>query len=392
MEKDIKRIALLLEKYSNNVCSRQELDELFVYIKQSEDNEVLHAYLLKEWNKSAAGQAITEPDWDKMYASVISTKVVSLKSKTTKWRRIAAIAAVVLVITSACYLLLRPPVTLQTAYHNDVAPGSNKATLTLANGTQINLDATQTGEIAKQGNISIKKAANGQIVYDLSKVDAHNGNTAIAYNTITTPNGGQYQVILQDGSKVWLNASSSLKYPTVFDRHQRVVQLTGEGYFEVMHNALKPFKVNTSHQVVEVLGTHFNINSYANEPAVKTTLLEGSVKVTTDIASGKLSRMLMPGQQAVANTGNIDVNPADVQEAVAWKNGYFVFKNEDMGSIMRKVERWYNVEVVFDGDLKDKRYEGSISRFKNVSELLRKFELTEDIHFKIEGRRITVMK
>ncbi|WP_432327294.1 FecR family protein [Mucilaginibacter sp. P25] len=202
-----------------------------------------------------------------------------------------------------------------------MAPGGNKAILTLGDGSTIVLNGAKIGKLARQDNILIKKAADGQISYRDVVVDFHPSKNII-YNTATTPQGGQYQFILADGTKVWLNASSSIKYPVVFNGNERRVELTGEAYFEVAHNAKKPFKVISNGQTVEVLGTHFNINAYNDEQAVKTTLLEGSVKVS----AGKVSNIIKPGQQARFDHGLIDVMNVDADEVVAWKNGFFFLK------------------------------------------------------------------
>jgi transmembrane sensor len=276
---------------------------------------------------------------------------------------------------------------------NDIAPGSNKAVLTLANGKSIILTGAKNGILARQGNAFINKTADGDVSYKSSQSGPliSGSQSEIQYNTMTTPRGGQYHLTLADGTNVWLNSASSIRYPTAFNGNERRVEITGEAYFEVTHNAARPFRVTTKNQTVEDLGTHFNINSYPDEPAVKTTLLEGSVKVT----KGTESAFLKPGQQSINNlsTSKIRViNNANIEESVAWKNGYFLFDGENIESIMRKVSRWYDVEVVYQNGVPDVALGGSISRFKNVSQLLDVLERTGSVHFKLEGRRLTVMK
>lgn len=267
---------------------------------------------------------------------------------------------------------------------NDVKPGGNKAVLTLASGEQIILTSAKDGHLAVQGNSEISKTADGSIAYH------QNGgpSASSAYNMVNTPVGGQYHLILSDGTNVWLNAASSIKFPAVFTGTERKVELTGEAYFEVAHNAAKPFRVKSNHQVVEVLGTHFNLNSYPDDTGTITTLLEGSVKVTA--SSG--SKLIKPGQQSVLKGTHLNVAPADVEEAVAWKNGYFKF-NEDLETIMGKVARWYNMSVVYQSR-PDASYtfEGEISRQRNLSEILTMMEYTGKVHFTIEGRRIIVTR
>ncbi|MCZ4244175.1 FecR family protein [Pedobacter punctiformis] len=272
---------------------------------------------------------------------------------------------------------------------NVIYPGRNKAVLVLANGEKINLTDALNGKIATQPGVSITKNVNGQLVYNIEGGNQAK-NTVIQYNTIEAPAGGQWQVKLPDGSIVFLNALSSITYPTRFVGHERKVQLKGEAYFEIAHNKAMPFKVESFGQTVEVLGTHFNIMAYADEGVTKTTLIEGSVKLS-DLKS-KHSNVLKPGEQAVLNaSGNLSVIQVNTDKVVAWKNGKFAFDNESIEVIMRNLARWYNVEVVYKGDIKDLPFTISISRYDNISKILDKISFTQALHFKVEGRRITVM-
>jgi transmembrane sensor len=267
---------------------------------------------------------------------------------------------------------------------NIIIPGSNKATLTLSDGSVINLSDANAGLVSKQGNVSVGKTPDGKLVYQVKSAE----NQPLIYNTISTPRGGEYQIVLPDGTKVWLNAASSLRFPSVFSASERNVELTGEAYFEVAKFKNKPFKVNVNKMGIEVLGTHFNVNAYADESSIKTTLLEGSVK----LSSGNNQKLLIPGQQASLNSkSGFDIKAVNVEEAVAWKNGYFIFDNENIQDIMRKVARWYDVEVVYQGKIDEGSYGGTVSRFNSVAGVLRSLELTGTVHFKTEGRRITVM-
>jgi ferric-dicitrate binding protein FerR (iron transport regulator) len=238
--------------------------------------------------------------------------------------------------------------------------------------------------LSHSNGTNIVKAADGKIVY--------NNNTSetksVAWNTLSIPAGGYYNVILSDGTVVWLNAKSSLKYPTEFTGKERIVELNGEGYFEVAHRNNQPFKVITEHQTVEVLGTHFNINAYHDEQSTTTTLLEGSVKV---IASGT-QKILSPNQQAKLMSGSINITQYNAENAIDWVNNDFIFDNEDLSSIMRKISRWYNVEVSYPSHLANLEFTGSISRSKNITQVLKIMELTGMVNFKVEGRRITVMQ
>lgn len=303
-------------------------------------------------------------------------------------------AAAAFVIPMSLYIYQRnqvKPVSSQLT--SKITPGGNKAVLTLANGSKISLTDVKNGEVANQSGTVITKNRDSQLVYQSVSSTAKE----IAYNTIETPKGGQFQLILSDGTKVWLNAASSLRYPSTFGRGNRKVELVGEAYFEVAKNAAKPFLVSSNKQVVEVLGTHFNINAYTNEPVVSTTLLEGSVKVISPFTN--TYKIIKPGQQSLIHSDDINktgikVKNIDPDEAVAWKNGYFMFEKEGLASILRKVSRWYDVEIENpQGEKLDKLlFSGTLSKYSDVSKVLRKLELTESVHFKIVGRRIIVMQ
>lgn len=270
----------------------------------------------------------------------------------------------------------------------DLPPGSNQATLTLAGGRKIILTNKLQGQIAVQGNTKVQVSAGGAIAYNA----ANNTETTIAYNTLSTTRGQQspMPLILSDGTKVWLNAASSITFPTTFNDKNREVKITGEVYFEVIHNADRsPLRIVANGQVVEDIGTRFDINAYEDEPFIKTTLLEGSVK----LSARNLVRTLQPGQQAQVKDGMINVmSNANTEKAIAWKNGQFMFDNDNIQYIMRTISRWYNVDVVYSGAIPDYTFGGGVSRFSNVSEVLKMFQLTGNVHFKIDGRKITVTK
>jgi ferric-dicitrate binding protein FerR (iron transport regulator) len=274
--------------------------------------------------------------------------------------------------------------------HPAIKPGGNKAYLTMANGTIIQLTGAKNGELATQAGFRISKAKNGLITYQQLADNGNAQNITNAYNTITTPRGGQYQIILSDGTQVWLNSASSLRYPVSFTGNTRQVELTGEAYFEVAKNAHMPFHVQAGAATVQVLGTHFNINSYPDNAEVVTTLLEGSVRMQ----KGTATSMLIPGQQGITanNQNNIQVQKADITEVMGWKNGYFVFHDENITNIMKQVSRWYDIDVEYDGDVKDREFGGTVSRYKDVTELLNNMELTQAIHYKIIGRRVIIMR
>ena len=260
--------------------------------------------------------------------------------------------------------------------------------LTLANGQKIDLTTASAAQSISQHTSTIQQIAAGQVIYQPETPADHEkaGN-----NTITTPNGGQWQVVLSDGTKVWLNAASSISYPSTFaKRENRIVVLTGEAYFEVAKDASHPFIVISGNQRIEVLGTHFNISSYTDDPAISTTLLEGSVKVS--LSGQKHDVYLKPGEQALSSKQGIRIRQVDVTEALAWKEGYFRFDDEPITSIMSKLARWYDIEVHYQDTTNKEAFYGRVSRNKNLSQVLKALETTKTVQFKVEGRRVTVLK
>jgi transmembrane sensor len=268
-----------------------------------------------------------------------------------------------------------------------IHPGGNNAYLTLSNGSKIALNNKGNGKLTTEQGTSINKTQDGLLVYNAGSATDQPGNDI--YNMITTPMGGQYQVILADGTKVWLNANSSLKFPVSFNRKERMIEVSGEAYFEVAKDKMHPFVVKTDHAEVLVLGTHFNVSAYPDDLNTTTTLLEGSV----NLHSGTASALLKPGQQGtiIIDKTGIEINNTDLEAAVAWKNGLFVFRDENVISVMKKVARWYNVEVEYRGNVKNKAFGGTVSRFKNITEFLDIMKLAGGIRYKIEGRRVIVM-
>jgi transmembrane sensor len=316
-------------------------------------------------------------------------KVFSLFKK-----MIAAAAVLVVLASIAIYFTIRSTNELTAKVANpveEILPGTDKAILTLADGRKVMLDKnTSTLLLDSLAGIRIKKTAKGELVYEALDVKGIAASLN-AFNTIETPRGSQYKVILPDGSNVWLNASSSLKYPVIFSGNKRNVELAGEAYFEVAKNKEMPFVVHTQTQDVQVLGTHFNINAYPDETETKTTLLEGKVLVS----KGTESKMMRPGDQVVnANQSRaLELSIlTDATESIAWKNGLFLFNHNDLHTIMHQISRWYDVEVGYEGDFRKQYYSGTISKFGKVTDVLKTMELTGSVKFKIVGRRIIVMK
>ncbi|SDG50342.1 protein of unknown function [Pedobacter terrae] len=305
------------------------------------------------------------------------------------WPRILTVAASVVIVFLAIYFLNRNrgvDVKDTNAVVHDVAPGTVGATLTLANGKKIQLAGAASGKLAQEAGVTITKSSNGSLVYEIKDGTSPSGTK----NTLSTANGETYQVRLPDGSMVYLNAASSLTYATsLIENGRRVVTLHGEGYFEIHKDKKHPFIVKTEKQEVEVLGTHFNINSYSDEAAVSTTLLQGSVKVRT----GKKEQMLKPGEQSVNDGKTIKVNQIDVDSSIDWKNGDFNLDGVEFKIAMRKIARWYNVEVIYEDAISDNvRSGGWVSRKNSLSAVLKSIEASGQVHFIIKGKQIFITK
>ncbi len=377
MEKETAKI--LLEKYRNGTCTDEERAQVEAWYSQ--------------WNEGRPGlpEGRLELAMERISKQlpVPEPKVVALR-----WSRIA-VAASLFLICAAGFLFYQSRSNLnsngQGQYQdfnaqNDLMPGGNKATLTLTTGKSIQLSTLKSG-------IAINTA---KLTYNDGTAIKAPIATRSDLLTLYTPRGGTYKLTLSDGTLVILNAASSLKFPASFaSLKERSVQLTGEAYFIVKHNVKQPFKVQTASQVIEDIGTEFNVSAYTEEPEVKTTLLEGSVKVKAISRSVPGNDVvLLPGEQSTNNGHTaITVKQADTEEAIAWKRGEFMFTSQPLENIMNSISRWYDVEVIYENEqLRREIFGGTISRFGKVSKTLRMLELTGHVHFKIEGRRVTVMK
>lgn len=399
-----KRVNILLQQFADGKISRAAYGELIQHFKLAGNDDEIYKAMDEVWKNTDTDELNSKVDEVKFYRNLVSSKAFKKGESAYRlngWMRYAAAAAVLAILSFGIYFYRNQKTSTENNFaKHDILPGGNKATLTLADGRVIDLSKVNIGELADQSGISIQKAVNGQLIYSVkSKSNQHNLADKLTYNTIATPRAGQYQVNLPDGSKVWLNSESSIRFPVQFSKAERRVELKGEAYFEVakVYKNLKspgerlPFLVSSENQTVEVLGTHFNVNAYPDERATKTTLLEGAVKVFADKVQSV--SYLKPNQQAILIGRTIVVSAVDVEEAIAWKNGLFIFNNQNLGDIMKQAERWYNVEVVFsDEALKLEEFNGTTSRFKNISQLLEVLESTGSVHFKIEGRRIVAMK
>jgi hypothetical protein len=369
-------IEQLLEKYNQCIATKEEiaLVETWYTKYKSTVPDVPHQQL-EEDQQQSLNELVAE---------------ITAENKRGHWPTLAIAASILFFLSSGIFFLMlhkqQQPLVLNKAVKvkSDVAPGGNKAILTLANGSTIVLTGAKNGTLANQGNIAINKTADGLISYADTKENV--SLKSLVYNTASTPRGGQYQFVLSDGTKVWLNSASSIKYPVQFIGNERKVELTGEAYFEVAHDAKKPFRVESNGQTVEVLGTHFNVNAYGDEGEVKTTLLEGSVKVS----SQSVNSIIKPGEQAQFDNGKISVKNVDVDEVVAWKNGFFYFEDNNIQEVMRQLSRWYDVDIKYEGKLPVREFSGEISRNVNASQILDILSFKK-IHYKIEGKTIIVM-
>ncbi|ALL06207.1 hypothetical protein AQ505_12320 [Pedobacter sp. PACM 27299] len=371
MKKDIKKV---LDKVSSGNASPEEETMARLWLHQLHQND-----------EAALSEAELNEVSDEMWASLEKNRKQSSPRTGKLWPYISAAASLVLVAGMALYFYKyqsSAPVKAPQQYSNDVPAGSNKAYLTLTNGKKILLSTAANGMLAEEGGIKITKTADGQLVYTIAD---EGKKTTGKYNRIETPIGGQYELQLPDGTRVWLNAASSLKYPASFyGLSQRSVELIGEAYFEVAKDKTKPFVVKSKGQEVEVLGTHFDVNAYPDEQSIKTTLIEGSVKL-----NGQLT--LKPGEQSVLRDGKFNVKEVNAVDAADWKNGEFVFTNESLTSILKKAARWYGVDIVYTNDLIIvPTFSGSVSRSENISSVLNMLEETSNVRFSIAGKQIRV--
>jgi transmembrane sensor len=390
-------LAYLFDRYFRGVATPEEKKALMELMAQESHEEDVRRLMEETWKDFQPGgpvfeEAKSQSILQHALADAPEVRPRKAPSRIFPITRVAA-AAILLVVLGALYFRGRQTdsrgraavaVRVRPRITRDIPPGTDGAVLTLADGRRIVLDSVQNGELPVQGNTSILKQG-GRLAY----MEHGHAGEKILYNTMTIPRGKQYQLILPDGSHVWLNAASSIRYPAAFAGKERKVEMTGEAYFEVAKNAVKPFRVKIGEAEVEVLGTHFNIMAYDEEATVKTTLLEGAVKVTRAHASG----MLRPGQEAQLNKngeGITVIDDAPLSEAVAWKNGMFFFNQASLQTVMRQIARWYDVEIVYEGDIPPMEFGGKISRNSNVSEVLKILELSK-VHFRIEGKKIIVM-
>ena len=365
----------LLRKYAKGDCTEEE------------------RYLFEQWFNSLHREdrlQLTESELEGSEKEMLSVLLDKIQkpNRILLWPRIAAAIIIFLSVGGYFFMQYRTAPNDQVQANNKIVPGSNKAMLTLSNGKQISLSDAQNGTLSKEGDQLVKKADNGTVSYESN--GPSDKNHPLSYNSIATPRGGQWSVILPDGTKVMLDATSSIKYPVKFVGKERNVDITGQAYFEVAHNPKMPFRVRTKGQIIEVLGTHFNVNVYDDEPLSSVTLLKGGVK----ISRGMRTAILKPGQQAVITNGasSIIVKKVDAENFVAWKTGRFFFNKADIKTVMRQLSRWYDVNVSYRGTMPQQQFNGDIQRNLQATQILDILSNYYNIPFKIEGKKIIVGK
>jgi transmembrane sensor len=390
------RLDILIERFHSKTISNAEHEELLSLLADNQHARIARKFF-KEIidNQPQDAQYFSANKSAELLQSILKEKPVVRNINWFKWAGVAAAACLLIMLGVWMWQPAQTetqPIVQEKTTVPDLQPGNkNKAILILADNSTIELDSTGAGILSTQGNARITKSNDGQIIYENASA-----STETLYNILKIPNGGEYQLVLSDGSRVWLNSASTLKYPVNFSGNTRDVELSGEAYFEIAKNKAKPFKVHFNHSEVEVLGTHFNVNAYDNESMQAVTLLEGSVKVS----KAANARLIKPGQQAtIGQTNLIDVQSVNSEDVIAWKNGYFMFADEDIKSIMRKLARWYDFTPEYQGHVEGERFAAMISRYRNISEVLKMFESTGTIKFKIipgdasgKGKKIIVIK
>lgn len=391
------RIILLYQKIKRKTASEEEQREFDQLLQDEQAGEALKRYWDQQWPEVLAEDksALQIRNEQEILHNILAQRVLpdskASHKKSTTYKYLAAAASILLIVATGLFFFLQrntlPQHQADTAY--TIVPGKNSATLTLANGKKIFLSDAANGELAKEAGVKISKSAGGQIIYEI--IGGAAGNTD-QWNALSTSNGETYRIRLPDQSEVWLNSASTLKYPVSFaNRANRKVELIGEAYFEIAKDMKHPFIVESKAQQIAVLGTHFNVNAYDNEDHTKTTLIEGSVKVQS-LSSTKTPAqvILKPGQQAILTNQVFSVQQADIEEAIAWKMGFFKFRDENIQSIMRKVARWYNVEVVYKGEIPQSGLEGTVSRYQDITRLLDMLQSTGLVKFKVSQNKIIV--
>lgn len=395
------RLDFLFQRFLRREATAAEKEELMDLVADDHNEQQVNALLEDSWNThDFSGSPLTSEETEQLLKDINAAKEQPIRIAAIKnWYRYTVAASIIIFLTAGGYFLIHKKNEDRASKQPiaKVEKGLNKAILTLANGKKIDLSDAKSGNLVKEAGLKIYKDKQGRLTYVAQGAADHDASQPVSYNTTETPRGGQWHLILADGTNVWLNAASSIHYPTRFTGGERDVELTGEAYFEVAKNAAMPFVVKKKESDVEVqvLGTHFNFNAYDDEGKTKVTLVEGSVKVQSAIGNRE-SAILKPGEQAiVSNQANgsftIDVDKeADVEEALAWKNGMFRFNNTNIAAIMKQVTRWYDVDILYEGDVMNEFFSGTIPRNTKASGLFSVLELTQTVQFTINNKKVIV--
>ncbi len=396
------RLSYLFQRYYNAEATGREIEELMELVRKSKDDERLSALTKEVWdNLQESDQVFSEEVKDRILNSIVPfsrdeeltgedyTGIVRYDSqKTIWWRKYSVAAAVALICVSGAWWKWnsdrKEKEGVAAGIQSDIKPGTNRAVLTLADGSVIQLDDVADGIISQQGATEISKVGDGRLMYNA----AGSEGAGKQINVVSTPRGGQYQINLPDGTMVWLNASSSIKFPAGFAADERRVEIEGEVFFEVKKDVTRPFKVIFGGNEVEVLGTSFNIAHYPDEAVSRTTLVEGSVA----LKNGDKKNTLKPGQAAsITKDGAVSVAAVDIEEMIAWKNGLFYFREAGIETIMQQVSRWYDIEVGYNGVLPEKQFTGKVRRSVNLSEFMAMLQYA-GVNYRMEGRKMVLVR
>ena len=409
------RLYFLMRRYASGEIDELEFLELRQLMMGGKDSEATFRQVFDEVYESPGPLRDLSPEQvGRMLTAIYSSEapVVEMPSSSPSSRgtgvfpirnRVIGWAAAVLLLLGGGYMIFRNRTASPAlAEHRDLAAGSNKAILTLASGQQISLGDSAKGPLTVEGNMQVIQLDSGQLAYVNAGEAAENSGkapeNAVGYNTLATPRGGQYKVTLPDGTRVWLNSASRLRYPTAFTGAMRKVELSGEAYFEVAKNSRQPFTVAAAGMAVNVLGTDFNLNAYNDEDSIRTTLVDGAVRLVNngdalEIHPGEQGSLMREGKQGspARNGKRIVISRPDVQEVLAWKNGEFIFYSQPIQVIMRQVSRWYDVDVEYRGAPPTTLFTGDIARASKASALLEMLETVGDVHFEIGEHKIIVL-
>lgn len=390
------RIIFLYHKIKQRTASEDEEQEFDRLLQDEQAEQSLKKHWDQQWTEvMAEDKSALQIRNEREILHGILSHDMPVHKRSLGYKYLVAAACILIIMATGLFFFNQKTSLRQNQlpFVHSIVPGKNSATLTLANGKKIVLSDAANGELAKEAGVKISKSADGQIIYEVIGTAASSDKL----NTLSTSNGETYRIRLPDQSEVWLNAASTIKYPVSFAKHAtRKIELIGEAYFEIARDKRHPFIVESNEQKIEVLGTHFNVNAYSNENKVKTTLIEGSVKVQSQHPGGKSpageQAILRPGEQSLLSADELIVRKADVEEAIAWKMGFFKFRDENIQSIMRKVSRWYDVEVIYRGEIPQSGLEGTVSRYQDITQLLDMLQSTGLVKFSISKNKIIVSK